>query len=192
MRRSYALTFLGVAGLAMPGCAPPWRRQPALPPCNEAQANALDTTRWRTVDAGPYPSLILPAEFREDERLVIICYHGGVTWVDSTALTATRRLRFIGWCHEDGMPRTDAPDSVVRRLPARPMKRSYGQRCQLSFQVFGQRMALLRQFRDTVVGYEWITWPLDHGEPSYLLARSPFASDEAMIIRALQRIRWTR
>jgi len=191
MRPSYTRSLLGFASLALTGCGVAFRRELPPPACSEAQAAALDTTQWRRVRGDPYPSLILPPELVDDPSLVIICYHGGVMWSDSTAPSAARHLRFVGWCHEGGMPRTDAPDSIVRRILVQPMKDADGPLCQLSFPVFGQRMALMRRFNEGT-GYEWITWPLEHGEPSYLFARSPSVADEAVVIRALQSMRWTR
>ena len=40
--------------------------------------------------------------------------------------------------------------------------------------------------------WRWYTYPLEHGEPLYLLARSPSRGDEATLVRALHGMHWVR
>jgi hypothetical protein len=181
-------------GVGLGACGTLQRRAATLPPCDEASAAAMDTTTWRRLAGGPYPTLLLPPEFAYDAGLTIVCYHDGLLWSDTTAAAADRHRRFVGWCREDGTPPIDAPDSVVRRLPAPPPSRSGDAvLCALSFPVLGQRMALRRSRGPGAPAvWEWTTWPLEHGEPFYLFVRGPSVRDETVAIQALRSMRWMR
>lgn len=183
--------------LALGACGRP-RLGAALPPCHEQAAAALDTTRWRTNDGRGFPSLALPPEFALDRGLASpVCLHGGIMWRDTTAADESSASRFVGWCISDGMPRVDSPDNALRRLPppGLPTKSSEpGEAlCALGFPVLGQRMALWRIAEDSsLTMWRWYMLPLEHGEPLYLLARSPSKGDEAVVVRALPDMRWVR
>ena len=168
----------------------------SLPPCDEPAAAALDTTRWRAHDGGNFPSLTLPPEFALDRSLGASCLHGGIGWRDTTVADGGDSTRSISWCIEDRMPRIDSPDSVLLRLPLHdlPTVSEPGDAlCVLSFPVLGQRMALHRIAEDTALTFwRWGTVPLEHGEPLYLLARGPAQRDQAVVVRALRGMRWTR
>jgi hypothetical protein len=104
-------------------------------------------------------------------------------WKDTTVSDGSYDPRFIGWCVEDRMPPIDSPDHV---LPGDAL-------CALGAVVLGQRMALLRIPEDAdSTMWRWYTAPLEHGEPLYLLARSPSRRDEAVVVRALRGVHRSR
>ena len=182
-----------VAGLA--GCDPARRSASSLPPCDEPAAAALDTSAWRRLDINRFPALALPPEFVLDRTLTIsACLHGGAMWKDTTVSDGSYDPRFIGWCVEDRMPPIDSPDRVLRKLPAAaPTLRPGDALCALGAVVLGQRMALLRIPEDAdSTMWRWYTAPLEHGEPLYLLARSPSRRDEAVVVRALRGVHRSR